>query len=421
MSYTDSTRPEIPLCMTLLLLLLSGGICESEAVFGDDLRVRGYVQGMPIRISTEIPEPETGVMPGALPVGEQTWWEYRLQNRLNLRWYATSELTFNWEMRTRLFTGDLVREIPGYAQGIDVDDGLFDMSWMVVEQDDWLLHYIPDRFYGEWYSGDWSIRVGRQRVNWGINTMTNPNDLFNIYSFYDFDYPERPGSDAIRVQRFTGYASRMELAVSPDRDLENSVAAGLYSFNTRDYDIQLIGGYYRERLAAGGGWAGSIGDVGFKGEMMFFADLVENRSTHIDNGLVPGPSSAGGTTNLIVSVSGDYMFSNGMFVMGEFLYNKEGGRDQFQLMAETISPDNPSFSRYQLSSQASYAFTPILEGTLLAVWYPDESAVFISPSVTWSVLTDLDFRLLGQLFAAGDDSAFRNAGNVMAGSLRYNF
>ncbi len=394
-----------------LLLLGSGLFCGVYAQFGDDVRIRGYVQGMPVRIAAEIPEPESPLPDGGftgITPGDQVWWEYRLQNRLNLRWYATQELTFTWEMRTRLFAGDLVRDIPGYAEGIDVDDGFFDLSWMIAEEDDWLLHYIPDRFYGEWSSGDWSVRVGRQRVNWGINTMTNPNDLFNIYSFYDFDYPERPGSDAIRVQRFTGFASRMEFAVSPGRDLENSVAAALYAFNTRGYDIQFIGGYYRERFATGGGWAGSIGNMGFKGESMFFVDLDDD-------------DSGSRATNLIASVSADYMFGSGVFLIGEFLYNKEGGRDQFHLMAETLSPDNPSFSRYQLTSQATYDFSPILNGALSAVWYPDESALFLSPSLTWSVMTDLDFNILGQVFVAGDDSAFGNAGNVAAASLRYNF
>lgn len=400
----------------LIVVLLPLLPNSSEAGWRDDIRIGGYFQGMGVRISAEIPEPEAGSgipaghpdgngMPAGLPFGEQTWWEYRFQNRLNLRWFATPELTFTWEMRTRIFAGDLVRDIPGYASGVDVDDGFVDLSWMITEQDDWLLHYIPDRFYGEWARGSWSVRAGRQRINWGINTVTNPNDLFNIYSFYDFDYPERPGSDAIRIQRFSGFASRMEVAVSPDRhNLENSVAAALYAFNTRGYDVQVIGGYYRERLAVGGGWAGNIRGAGFKGEVMFFGDANQNRNN-----------------NFIASVSADYVFTSGVFMIGELLYNKEGGREQFQLMAEAFSPDNPSFSRYQVTMQASYSITPLLDGAVSAVWYPDESAFFVSPSVTRSLMTDLDLQLLAQIFLAGDESVFANAGNVIAGSLRYNF
>ena len=95
-------------------------------------------------------------------------------------------------------------------------------------------------------------------MNWGVNLISNPNDLFNQYSFYDFDYPERPGSDAVRVQRFLGFNSRMEVAVRPASDLEQSVAAFLYAFGARGYDIQLMGGYYRERFVAGAGFAGDF-------------------------------------------------------------------------------------------------------------------------------------------------------------------
>lgn len=380
-----------------------------NAQAGDNMRISGYIQGLPIRISAEIPEPEYGLQDGemGLPAGDHTWWEYRLQNRLNVRWHATSAVTFHWQMRTRLFAGDLIEDFPAYSDGIDADDGLVNLSWMVTEQDNWLLHYIPDRLYGEWDRGDWNIRVGRQRVNWGVNMITNPNDIFNIYSFYDFDYPERPGSDAVRIQRFLGFGSRLELAVSPDRNLENSVAAALYSFNARGYDVQLIGGYYQDRLTAGGGWAGNVRRAGFKGETMFYMDIDETDGSR--------------ETNVIASASVDYMFPNSLFLVTELLYNHKGGRDRFQLMGEQITPDNPSFSSFQFTTQATYPIHPLVDGSLAAMYYPDEDAVFLSPSVTWSVVTDLDLRILGQFFAGSDDSVFTDAGNLVTVSLKYNF
>ena len=383
---------KIMLISLMAILLATAGLPSlSIAQNWDDWRVSGYVQGNPVRISAELPE----------PIGEETWMEYRLQNRLNVRWDATSDLTFHWQMRTRMFAGDLVRDIPGYAAAIDQDDGLVDLSWLIIDQDDWFLHYIPDRLYTEWDTADWNIRLGRQRVNWGVNMITNPNDIFNIYSFYDFDYPERPGSDAVRLQRHLGFGSRLELAVSPARDLERSVAAALYSFNTRGYDIQLISGYYRERFTAGAGWAGDFRGAGIKGETMFYADQDE--------------------TNFIASASVDYMFENRLFLVTELLYNAEGGREDFQLMAEELTPDNPSFSNYQFTAQATYPIHPLVDGTLATIYYPDEEAVFASPSVNWSVITDLDFQVLGQFFTGSDDSAFANAGNLITAQLKYSF
>ncbi len=405
MKYDSISLIRIFLLATLFSLTGLPGSAHSQ--ISDDLYIRGYVQGMPVRISADLPE----------PLGEGTWMEYRLQNRLNIRWDATSDFSFHWQMRTRFFAGDLVKEfreysetIPGfpdYAEGIDTDDGLVNLSWLMFNKDNWLLHFIPDRLYGEWDSGDWNIRVGRQRVNWGVNMITNPNDIFNIYSFYDFDYPERPGTDAIRVQHFLGFSSRFELAVSPSRDLENSVAAALYTFNTRGYDFQFIGGYYRERLTTGAGWAGNLRGAGFKGETMFYADIDEQEGDR--------------NTNFIVSASVDYMFPCSLFMITELLYNQAGGREQFQLIGEQLAPDNPSFSKYQLTTQLTYPIHMLVDGGLAAIYYPDEEAVFISPSVTWSVITDLDLRVLAQFFTGSDDSVFGSSINIITASLKYNF
>lgn len=388
----------------VILLTMAGlpGLAAARiydpATAGENFQVRGYLQANPVHVSTELPG----------PAGDQALTEYRLQNRLNLRWDLTSAFSCHWQMRTRVFAGDLVREFPPYVDAITRDDGVVDLSWTVIEEDDWLLHYIPDRLYAELDRDDWNVRVGRQRVNWGVNIITNPNDIFNIYSIYDFDYPERPGSDAVRIQRFLDFSSRVEFAASPGRDLENSVAAALYAFNVHSYDIQMLGGYYRERLATGAGWAGNLGTAGLKGETMFFSDI------HDDNG--------SRDTNFILSASIDYMFSSGLFMVAEMLYNQKGGRDAFQLIAQRLTADNPTFSKYQAALQLTYPIHPLLDGTLTTIGYPDEESMFISPALTWSVIENLDMRILGQFFVAGNsEPAFDLVGHLLTASLKYSF
>lgn len=386
--------------LTLILILT----LWAAAVNGqsDDLRISGYVQALPVWIRADLPD----------PFENDSFWEYRLQNRVNLNWYLSSSLTFNWEMRTRLFAGDLVNELNkiqglAYSDLIDRDEGLVNLSWVISDHDKWLLHYIPDRLNMDWNNNDWRITVGRQRVNWGVNTVTNPNDLFNLYSFYDFDYPERPGTDAVRVQHYMGWASKIEVAYSPAREAKNSIAAGMYAFNTRGYDIQVITGYYRHRLAIGGGWAGSIRQTGFKGEVMMFTDIEELNGER--------------SINLVAALSADHMFENSLFLVAEILYNLDGGRDQFLLLGEPLSADNPSFSRFQLTVQGSYPISPILSGSAAAIYYPDQEAIFFSPSLSWSVTQNLDLNVLCQIFAGSDSSSFSDAGNVFAGSLKWYF
>ena len=386
---------KIPAALLFLIIMISG--TPAGAYGSESFSFGGYFQVNPVWMQADMVE----------PFGEQEWTEYRAQNRLNFRWDAAPGLVFHWQMRTRVFGGDTVEDIPGYADEIDTDSGLMNLSYMLYEQDRWLLHYNTDRLYAEWEKRDWNIRVGRQRINWGVNMLTNPNDIFNIYSIYDFDYPERPGSDALRVQRFFGFSSRAELAVSSNGETEETIAAALYAFDLRGYDIQLISGYYRERFTAGAGWAGNIGGAGFKGETVYYSDIEEKEGQR--------------DTNYIFSASLDYMFPNTLFAVFELLYNHEGGTEEPPQAGGALSPDNPSFSKYQAALHSSYQLHPLVDIILTLVYYPDEEAVFVSPSLVWSVVEDLDFRILGQFFRTGKDSAMVTSVNIVTASLKYNF
>ena len=69
-----------------------------------------------------------------------------------------------------------------------------------------------DRANVKWTLDKFELTVGRQRINWGQNLIWNPNDIFNAYNFFDFNYVERPGSDAVLMELFTGDFSSVQLA-----------------------------------------------------------------------------------------------------------------------------------------------------------------------------------------------------------------
>ena len=120
-------------------------------------------------------------------------------------------MTFTAEARTRLFYGETVKTFPQYADIIDHDEGyLVDLSGVVSEGNSYFIHSGIDRLNVDWSSGKWQMRLGRQRINWGQTFVWNPNDIFNAYSFFDFDYEERPGSDAALVRYYAGATSSIE-------------------------------------------------------------------------------------------------------------------------------------------------------------------------------------------------------------------
>ncbi|TVR75690.1 MAG: hypothetical protein EA408_00025 [Marinilabiliales bacterium] len=357
--------------------------------------LRGYVRNMPaLRLDKDFSDPSFTNL---------------FHNRLNFRWNISSNFHLVAEGRNRLFYNTMFKDYPQYSDILGRDGGLMDLSWVWLSDGPWIGHSMADRLYADWRGDKWQVRVGRQRINWGINLVSNPNDLFNTYSFFDFDYPERPGSDAIRIQHFTGDLSRIQLAVSPARNSRKTVAAAMLGTNWRGYDVQAVTGYYRHRLALGGGWAGSIGGAGFKGEATWFHDIEEEAGTD--------------RSNIVASTGIDYMFANGTFGVVEFLYNGGYNRrpGEVFMITEPLRPDNIMFSKYAVTLSAQRALSPILQGRLAVMALPDIDAAFLMPGIDYSLTRDLDLEFVGQIFLGGSGTIFEEAGAGFFVALQYSF
>ena len=121
----------------------------------------------------------------------------------------------------------MVRTGPSYSESIGSDQGLVDLSWNIHNEQSFFLNTTIDRLWFDFNYGKFQARVGRQRINWGQTLVWNPNDIFNAYSFFDFDYIERPGSDAVRLQYYPDFSSTIEIAVKADYE-DDVTAAALY-------------------------------------------------------------------------------------------------------------------------------------------------------------------------------------------------
>lgn len=332
-----------------------------------------------------------------------------LHNRLNFRHTLTDNLNFSVEARNRIISGKNLKLFPQVKEIFEQDAGFVDMSFVPFHKGSHLMHTNVDRLFFEWQRGKWNIRAGRQRINWGINMISNPNDLFNNYSFFDFDYEERPGSDAIRVQRFTGDLSRIEFAASPAKSLDSSVVALMYVFNKKRYDFQVLGSYYKSRAALGLGWAGNLKNIGFKGEVTAFNDVKKTPNIK--------------PFNLVAACSFDYMFSNSLYALVEVLYNGGHGRDsmQFVMITKPLSADNISFSEYSITSSLMYPINPILSAGLSAMYLVDMNTVFFSPNIKYSLAENLDASLIGQFFQTGKNSQLSGLGSAVYAQIKWSF
>jgi hypothetical protein len=311
--------------------------------------------------------------------------ENLLHNRINLKGYVNEHITFAAEFRNRLFTGDLVRSGSLYPDQIGSDQGWADLSWNIVNKQSFFLNTTIDRLWMDFNYGKFQVRAGRQRINWGQTLVWNPNDIFNAYSFFDFDYVERPGSDAIRIQYYPGSSSAIELAVKADWQNHITTAA-LYRFNKWGYDIQFLGGYFdSEDLVAGAGWSGAVGTVAFRGEATWFQP-AKNFSDSEGTG--------------IFTIGFDKSFKNNSMVQLQVMYcNKPMRIFSFvSLYNENLSTKDLAFSRFSSFGQFSYPITQLLSLSVSAMWFPDLKGYFAGPSLDYSLADNIGFSLFWQHF-----------------------
>ena len=362
------------LIIITVLFILALTSKSQEPIF-KNMTLNGYVKYMNTAMFNEV---------------DSVWLvDNMIHNRLNFRWYMNDNLTLAVEARNRFIYGDLNKMIPGYADMIEQDNGLLGfLTTNLVEEKSFLFNTSIDRAYVEYNKNSFVVTLGRQRINWGQSFAWNPNDIFNVYSFFDFDYEERPGSDALRLQYYTGFTSVAEIAVKIDKD-HNITAAGLYRFNKWGYDLQFMGGVSDTTdYVLGAGWSGNIKNAGFNGEISYFHPQ-ENFSD---------------TTGIVLFSAGiNYMFDNSLYVQLEGIYN--GYFDKLNINSFNdlyfmpMSVKTMSYSEFSWFGQMSYPIHPLVNATLAAMYFPSlGNGYFLMPSIAYSASDNFECSLYGQRF-----------------------
>ncbi|MFI5135982.1 MAG: hypothetical protein ACHQD9_09025, partial [Chitinophagales bacterium] len=323
-----------------------------------------------------------------------------VHHRLNINWHPGNHFALQVGMRNRIFTGWRVQNIPDFGEQIKQQNGLLDLSVNWVNEKSLVINSQFDRLNVQWKFKNGYVKIGRQRVNWGINTTWNPNDIFNAYNFLDFDYEERPGTDAARFSYNLNSHSDVEVTVSPAKEDSLWVAAVKYDFNVHGYDFQVFAGNFQTDITAGFGWAGNISQAGWKGELTYFQPKENFLSTAGD-----------------VSVSSgiDYAFAHGWYASGSFLYNSAApdqitSADQltaFQLSAKTLMP-----TKLSLVAEAAKKFTPLFSGNFSVVYSPKVNLLILLPYLSYSIAENWDLDLFWQAyFADNSEREFKVFGN----------
>ncbi|HEX9152803.1 MAG TPA: hypothetical protein VF842_12015 [Flavobacterium sp.] len=319
-----------------------------------------------------------------------------IHNRLNFKFAISSKISGKLEIRNRIFYGEQIKQIPDFGNTINQYSGLLNLSHLWINEKSFVAHSVIDRMLIQYADEKWDIKIGRQRINWGINNIWNPNDIFNAYNFLDFDYEERPGNDAIRIQRNLKNNSVLELAYRPGKNKDNHTVAFLYKLNKWKYDFQFLGGMYQTDYVVGSGWAGNIKEAGFKGEMSYF---------------IPKKNSLDASETFSFSIMADQTFKNDWYISIAGLYNSHptnifaanGSFYNTNLSAKSLFP-----FRYNFYTTMIKTISPIASFNFSFIYSPKKNTLILVPSFAWNVATNFDLDFTAQSFFSEQINSYKN-------------
>ncbi len=385
--------------MKLRFLVLLVVVTESFAQTGTQFfEVGGYLKYMISR--SDIPQ-----------YGNLT--DQLLHGRVNMKWYATEAFTAACEIRARGYEGGTVENNPNFLDAIRNDHEFAHLDARLWNSSTTAGYAEIDRLWADWNQGKWQVTLGRQRVAMGTNLVWNPTDLFNPLSILDFDYEEKPAFDGGRVQYYLGPLSKVEVDVKPGKTSSTATTAVAFTANAWAYDFHILAAQRRGLGVVGGSWAGDIAGGGFRGEV-----LVSQKPKEIFSGIYDLSQSNG--TMVSAALSGDYTFPSSLYLHIESLYNSIGATENtalFSQQARLLALLSPA--RWSLFGEVSYDITPLVRGSVFTLQNPLDGSHVLVPSITWSVLTNLDLTAIGLLF--GGDSLTEFGGYGQSGYLRLKF
>jgi hypothetical protein len=379
-----------------LAVPVASGLKSQEST-SSKVELSGYLSGMPSIILMYIPEP------GRDSYQDSILWQGLIHNRINIDWYPSASLTGSVQIRNQFIAGNMIEETES-DQYFYTDGYALPLTFKKAFSDKYFLSMSIDRAWIQYTYKNFEIRAGRQRINWGQTFVWNPNDLFNSYNFFDFDYPERPGADAFRLQYYPNYNSAIDLAVKADSS-GDITGGGLYRFTKWNTEFQILGGYFQKSnerkmldgssvrwddrdLIAGLGFSAGIKSVSLRGEMSYLHSVKEG----VDS-----------TNQFMTSLTVDYTLSNQLGMMFEVLY--VNNILHYAYSFEGLYRGNQSiktlaFTKYNLFGQISYPVIPILTISAGGMYFFDEDlqGVFLGPSIELSLGNNLMLSSYYQFF-----------------------
>ncbi len=311
--------------------------------------------------------------------------------RLNADLYFKNWFRFHISQRTRLFYGNFVSQNNLAAQLTSYNlDGFGTLSTNFWDKGFSVLNSQIDRLFLNINLGNFDLTVGRQKIDWGKTLFWHPNNIFNTASFFQIDYPEQSGCDAIDLNYSWGLSSSIEAAVSlVDTVGKNKYTAALkYATTIGTYDIQAFVGLYQSNFyTLGLGWSGYIKNLTFRGEFTYLTakdSVFKTNLALLATGLDYNVGKLIVSTEFLMKAGDKQFFQNNYMLYDRFFNNKMG----IQALG---------LGKYNFLVQSSYQLTPLITISLAMMKSLKQQSLLFMPNISFSLSENTSLQIAGYM------------------------
>jgi len=345
-----------------------------------------------------------------IPYPDTLFWftDQTLENRLEFKWDATDWLRFDIQARNRFIYGDFVETIPTYSLLIGSSNGFVDLSFLWADGRSFVGHTEFDRLLARFILNSIELTVGRQRINWGMDLVWNPNDIFNTFSYLNLEYPERPGTDAVNLKVYTGTLSYFDLVYQPHKTADSSAYGVRYRANIARTDFQALAARMAGYYVLGGGLSSELGQFAIRSEVSYFSAQKSDAKS-----------------GFVATLSADRSMGSNSFVQLGALYNSFGRRGSQEPLSliepRAQSPMMLSRGKVNLFVGVNGTVETLFTPSLVILANPIDWSAAVIPSVGYSASNNLTLALTAMLFTGHTTDEYPNNGQLAYFKVQWNF
>jgi hypothetical protein len=370
------------------VFVLLGCACVGAAA--QDLKLSGYYKSLLIGTET------------VAPAGERYSLDLN-RLRLELKGQLSDNVALDVQYDNEVLLGDYLRTRQFALQRDRRPDQYWDLDQNYGAGGSWLGRHRLYRGSVTLSAGDTDVRLGRQRIAWGTGRFWSPVDLLNPINPIALEREERIGVDAALVERKLGPLARISAVYAPSRQSGKSSAALSWHANAAGVDYSVIAGRFRGERVAGADVATQWGDAGVR------AELTYNE-----------PEAGRAYRRAVLAM--DYAFPNTLILSGELYYNGAGTTDRAAYdFASLFAGRIQNVGRRYFGGYASYEITPLVKSVNYVVVNLADESRFVSPTLVFSLKTNLDLTLGAQLFGGSQGSEYARLNDMYYAQLQWFF